>query len=119
MSASTPGPWVVVRVAQDDFCVCPAMRRGEIAFGIERPEDADLIGAAPDMLAALKFIFEHIADKERGPRDLYPAFGLNSSRAIEMARAAIAKAEGQTRQAAPPADDVPGYAQDGFRPEGR
>jgi hypothetical protein len=56
--------------------------------------DAHLIAAAPELYAALKFVFEHIADKERGPRDLYPAFGLDAQRVIEMARAALAKARG-------------------------
>lgn len=57
--------------------------------------NAHLIAAAPDLFEALEFIFEHIADKERGPRDLYPAFGLDASRAIEGARAALAKARGE------------------------
>lgn len=57
--------------------------------------NAALIVAAPDMYAALDFIFEHIADKERHPRDLYPAFGLDARRVLEMAQAALAKARGE------------------------
>lgn len=51
--------------------------------------------AATELYAALQFIFEHITDKERRPIDLYPAFGLDARRAIEMARAALAKARGE------------------------
>jgi len=58
--------------------------------------NARLIAAAPEMLDALKFIYDHIADKERGPRDLYPAFGLDAQKAVGMTRAAIAKATGDS-----------------------
>lgn len=72
----------------DDKC-----RAMEARSGCLCAEAADTI---EQMLAALKFVHEHITDKERGPRDLYPAFGLNSSRAIEMVSAAISKATGAT-----------------------
>jgi hypothetical protein len=105
----TPGPWSVsgVRTRLDGHPVLqiygPDDKVYACVFYSDRlpgehatsHADARLIAAAPEMLAALKFIFEHIADKERGPRDLYPAFGLNSGRAIKMARDAIAKAEGR------------------------
>lgn len=70
----------------------------ETEIRIEGPNalaDASLIAAAPEMHAALTFIFERIADKERQPRDLYPAFGLDARRAIEMAQAALRKARGE------------------------
>ena len=107
MSGHTPGPWAIscIRTRESGEPVlqilggdgkCYAM----VFYSDKTPEehaasyaDARLIAAAPDLLAALKFIFEHIADKDRDLSDLYPAFGLNSSRAIEMARAALAKAE--------------------------
>jgi len=57
--------------------------------------NAHLIEAAPELLAACKFVEEHIGDPERTPRDLYPAFGLDARTALEMLRAAIAKAEGR------------------------
>lgn len=43
-----------------------------------------------EMGRALEYVLDHIADKERGPRDIYPAFGLDAGRAIEMMRAALA-----------------------------
>lgn len=49
--------------------------------------------AAPELLEACKFILSHINDPERKPRDLYPAFGLNASRAKEILADAILKAE--------------------------
>lgn len=108
MTEHTPGPWRVERSPNrrilcvfggESFAtwIC-----GELQADNETRIDtgeclanAHLVAAAPEMLAALRFILEHIADKERGPRDLYPAFGLNSSRAVEMTRDAIAKAEGR------------------------
>jgi hypothetical protein len=48
-----------------------------------------------ELVTALEYVFDHIADKNRGPRDLYPAFGLDAGRALEMVRAAIAKARGE------------------------
>lgn len=82
--------WRVIRPAGD-----AELGDRLMAERIRREEDARLIAAAPELYAALNFIFERIADKERGPRDLYPAFGLDSSRAIEMAAAALAKARGE------------------------
>lgn len=99
----TPGPWRHTAVeggwdgvATDltGWCIC------KLALNI--PANADLIAAAPELYEALKFIFEHIADKERGPRDLYPAFGLNSRCAIDMAAAALAKARGESMTAGAP-----------------
>ena len=38
---------------------------------------------------ALEFVWDHIRDPARGPRDLYPAFGLDVSEAIEFVREAL------------------------------
>jgi hypothetical protein len=98
----TPGPWRIeaphgyahdVVSADNNYIIC--------GFGPAEYSDstndanARLIAAAPELYEALEFVFEHIADKERGPRDLYPAFGLDARRAIEMTRAALAKARGE------------------------
>jgi hypothetical protein len=43
------------------------------------------------MREALTFVLDHIGDKERGPRDLYPAFGLDAQRTLDMVRAALTR----------------------------
>lgn len=93
------GPYTITSIPTGEVVVQSA--EGENSdmrswsHGIDDIDDAHRIAAAPEMYEALKYVFDHIADKERRPRDLYPAFGLNSSRAVEMVRAAIAKAEGR------------------------
>lgn len=79
---STPGPWVVeappvnsdvlYAVNADDF-------RGEVACGVFDAEDARLIAAAPELLAALRGLVSAAEDGQ-----LWSA--------IDEARAAIAKA---------------------------
>jgi hypothetical protein len=88
MSAHTPGPWERigwdVRTKRTDsdhrgFVIATT----EISpFPEERHADAQLIAAAPEMLAALKGLLE-----------LYGSAGTNQARA---AFAAIAKAEGKS-----------------------
>jgi len=63
--------------------VLPAGRAGEIAGNIENGPDADLIAAAPDMLAALRAVDDYFI---KGAFDFLP---------ITMVQAAIAKAEGR------------------------
>src|SRR5687768_8810194 len=110
----TPGPWRPRDEGPPETDVCgpdgrllatafPNVDHGSEPPGLwlvksipEAEANARLIAAAPELYEALEFIFDHIADKERGPRDLYPAFGLDASRALEMARAALAKARGDT-----------------------
>ena len=69
----------------------------EIATGERRIIYCPMHAAAPDLLAALQFVFEHIGDPQRQYRDLYPAFGLDSGKALEIVRAAIVKAEVRER----------------------
>lgn len=101
----TPGPWTIEEYGDEDAPalvihkdtetrVCFMATPGSRGDPARIEADARLIAAAPDMLAALQFILDHIADKHRGPSDLYPAFGLNASSAVEVVRAAIAKATG-------------------------
>ena len=110
----TPGPWR--RGSNEDNL---SVQPWSGAIPIEAPEDeggglatpsivawttrggptkanACLIAAAPELYEALQYIFDHIADEDRGPADLYRAFGLNSGRALAKARAALAKARGET-----------------------
>jgi len=65
MSEHTSGPWVVFVDKGTDaaiFTVMPAGRHGEIATNIENGADADLIAAAPDMLAALHHVRKIIVE---------------------------------------------------------
>lgn len=86
----TPGPWITDGDNDDPRDIVD--QGGKLiscAYGNDR-----LIAAAPEFLEACKYILSHIADHERRHSDLYPAFGLNATRAIDMLTAAIAKAEG-------------------------
>lgn len=109
MAKFTPGPWAVSEDPREGMewnahIVLASDYEQRICFmahgGNNREEEfalnASLIAAAPDLYEAVTFVLERIADKERGPRDLYPAFGLDSRRAIDMCRAAVAKAGGQS-----------------------
>lgn len=100
----TPGPWTIQEYGDDD-CPSLVLHKGETENRVcfmatpgshGDPEiieaDAKLISAAPDLLAALQLVMLYIADPARGPRDLYPAFGLDSSRVIEACQGAISKA---------------------------
>lgn len=55
----TPGPWVVFH-AGDLIDVLPAMREGAIAR-VDRLEDADLIAAAPTLLATVEILAKQIS----------------------------------------------------------
>jgi len=79
----TPAPWVTFADKGAAVCIMPAMRPGEICsfegcWLPEREANANLIAAAPDLLAALKDLLEGAT---------YVA--------LKAADAAIAKAEGQ------------------------
>ena len=87
MSAHSPGPWHIANhpdkaahwqiiAAQGPLNVCPAI--------VHSLTDARLIAVAPDMLAALKLFVCDWHDEE----------GL--VQALDVARAAIAKAEGKS-----------------------
>ena len=106
MSKHTPAPWVLkIRPAEHDDNVTVAeieqprsvkyrgavtrMQSAEHIYGIGRDEliaNAHLLAAAPDMLAALKLCANFIANTESELGMTLPCG--------ELARAAIAKAEG-------------------------
>jgi hypothetical protein len=44
----------------------------------------------------LRFVHEHISDKDRELRDLYPAFGLHASRSRYMVSTLLDKLEGRS-----------------------
>jgi hypothetical protein len=47
--------------------------------------------AVEGLVKALEFISDHINDPERGPRDLYPAFGLDATQAKEVVASALSR----------------------------
>ena len=98
MTDYTPGPWGAF--VEDDEG--PAKLPGTftvdgpdlewIAQGIKSAADACLISAAPDLLAALRYVYEYYApmtifDDETGDS--------GHDEAMEIVRAAIAKARGE------------------------
>ena len=88
----TPGPWK--RDGVDIYANAPANVRPHIAHVIYgATADARLIAAAPELLEALRGLFEHCAM-------VHNQWGDNSNQkeadnAIKAARAAISKAEGR------------------------
>jgi hypothetical protein len=98
MSKHTPGPWhidgskqegLTVRAGQSAVAVIPGYGVGQ------RMEDARLIAAAPDILQALKDATDAIEHWGAYASDYFQQkWDLHND--INAARAAIAKAEGQT-----------------------
>lgn len=99
MAQHTPGPWSIRPGPFGSLWVGPLQapaiprdaiyREDDIA---RRDADARLGGAAPDMLAALRFT-ERALSASAWLGD--PDTGPDAARALDMARAAIAKAEGR------------------------
>ena len=84
----TPGPWVVGNVGE---VVAGGITLADV-YGDEEQADADayLIAAAPDLLEACEMLAEAQRRADAGERD---GFGCYVD-AVDMARAAIAKAKG-------------------------
>lgn len=82
----TSGPWL--RVDTADYAeIHAAFRPSSQAVAlVAKPEDANLIAAAPELLAELKFAVKLLS--------AFPA--INGTAQVERMRAAIAKAEGQS-----------------------
>jgi hypothetical protein len=85
MSKHTPGPWLANRryVETEEKTVCEV-------FGGNR-EDAHLIAAAPELLEALKLVVSYDEGNHIDGLEMMLAY----SKALDAARAAIAKAEGE------------------------
>jgi hypothetical protein len=98
MSKHTPGPWTVVQDtgAEDDYYVITE-KEDVLATGLTEA-DADLIAAAPDLLAALQNIMGMAQAHVNRAKALRHNKGKPVVEAMEAdlaaARAAIAKAEG-------------------------
>jgi len=93
MTARSPAPWNIEKGAYGALWAGPAQlpHPGRDSMRLEermaeRAADAALIAAAPDMLVALQTIALHISTA--------PGTGLSADGVREIARAAIAKAEG-------------------------
>ncbi len=102
MSERTPGPWV--RIDTPDYAEIIAPATGTNVAMVAREADADLIAAAPDLLAALQAVLAHEI-KSGEFHGLSDCNCINHSREAEklyesgecphqIARAAIAKAMG-------------------------
>lgn len=90
----TPGPWVVEPITNNDeaYGVYASAENAFVAvtpWGPSTEENATLIAAAPDMLAALEEMNALFADHAQ-----YDEEG-HETAAIKAAQAAIAKAKGE------------------------
>lgn len=96
MTNQTPRPWF--RLDTPTYAEIRTDGRESPIALVDDADNADMIVRGADsfdeLVAAVEYVLDHIADPNRGPRDLYPAFGLDSRRAIEMCRAVLAKARG-------------------------
>ena len=88
----TPGPWGLLQ-ARTYINVKGASREQICQVHMQRPEDARLIAAAPELLAALRV---YMAEFGQGLEAHGIPFSASQAAADEYARAAIAKAEGVT-----------------------
>lgn len=82
----TPGPWYKANNANDTQGLVVAEGSGANIAVTYAPEDAALISAAPDMLAALKGVFVSLTHGKVYPADIHYC--------INVCAAAIAKAKG-------------------------
>ena len=94
-TSHTPGPWEVFESHTGIYILDSAEQAAvcRLEWCLEAEANARLIAAAPDLLAALKGIFEHCAMIHRAWGD-----GSNhkeADAAIAAGKAAIAKAEGE------------------------
>ena len=96
MSKHTPGPWIIgerVKTARiDNALMIRAADHCNYEYGATAiigtsEADANLIAAAPELLASLQIMVDRFIDTEG-------SFGAWENEAIEVARAAIAKATG-------------------------
>lgn len=95
MTNHTPGPWVIGKQDHDVMTVDTANGTAICDVYVDSddrrpPANANLIAAAPDLLAALETL-ERMVSKMRYTLD-------DDDPALEPARAAIAKAKGATKE---------------------
>jgi len=101
MSKHTPGPWFVqddhgkryIDTSGNDDTIAEIHRRRSKGSVYSCPEagcNASLIAAAPDLLEALEYALSMWGD-------YLPAGNSNAMKAIKQARAAIARAKGESQ----------------------
>lgn len=96
MRAHTPGPWIVTHELRDsDEAVCDLVNQTWVIKGHHMPlgnwnADAQLIAAAPDLLAAL-ILAEDVMSRVPFSDQMWPT-GMHPMTGISQIRAAIAKA---------------------------
>ena len=103
MTEHTPGPWTAkyhepgndVQSGLAGFSI-QAFAEG-IAYNIPRPGNADLIAAAPDLLAALEVATDHIADLHSEVTERGNPLAVEEQEILNQARAAIARAKMEDR----------------------
>lgn len=92
MTAHTQGPWVAACTGPDAFVIHPEHHTVWVVAKAYKQEDARLIAAAPDLLAALLAIAKEAGDwfgHDEGPGTI--------NRMAFHARQAINKATGETK----------------------
>ena len=90
LTKHTPGPWIIGKQDHDVITVDTANGTAICDVYVDsddRPANANLIAAAPDLLAALVRLERMVSKMRQTLDDIDPA--------LEPARAAIAKAKGE------------------------
>jgi hypothetical protein len=96
--AHTPGPWIVREPEEDELYELYAENGGDLicypVYTRNQRDNIHLIAAAPELLASLRWLVS--SAKMRSPVGGWAY--MISDRAMDEARAAIAKAEGITTE---------------------
>jgi hypothetical protein len=90
--AHTPGPWDADAMTGGSWCICTD--EGAIADVWTTEADANLVKAAPDLLAALRAVTARLVTESNSAANFAGNFGHDARRypEVKAARAAIAKA---------------------------
>ncbi len=91
MDKHTPGPWSVVAFGQPPIFEIES-EDANICQGVFMEEDARLIAAAPDLLAACRAVVGQLSPSPNFPVVIEPGV---EPYAVKLAREAIARATGE------------------------
>jgi hypothetical protein len=92
MNKHTPGPWRYSKAHKDVISMCGGIKK-DVICDIGNEENAHLIAAAPDLLAALEDMLAGWKYIRESHGDIY---GVGWDRAQDNAAAAIARARGES-----------------------